>query len=102
MENKKQQTAEQQLREIADKAGMTLRDLNQMFQRAYIDDEKTRSRIIEQQKQEMAIQQNQLMGLQYRNETMSNQLLTYQLGRKIKWVQRKQWVMSLFTKKKKA
>lgn len=84
MADPKNQQNEERLRQIAQQAGMTLRELNQLFQLVMIDDEKTRHRIIEQQKQEMQYMQNTLTGLQYRNETLQNKLLTYQLERKVK------------------
>ena len=84
MDKKDQQTAEQQLREFAEKSNMTLRDLHQLFNRAFIDDDKVRQRMIEQQGKELQYLQNNLMALQYRNETMTNQLLTYELEQKIK------------------
>ena len=62
---------------------MTLRELNELFQRVMIDDEKTRHRLIEQRKAEVEYLQLQLMQVQYRNETMQNELLTAHLRRKV-------------------
>ena len=84
MDNKQQQSAEEQLRKIAEANGMTMRDFHQLFNKAYIDDEKIRARLIEQQKQEMAYLENTLLHLRYRNESMQNQLLTYELEQKVK------------------
>lgn len=81
MENK---TAEDQLRAIAEAAGMTLSDFHQLFNKAFIEDEKIRQRMIMQQQQELQYLQNQLNALQFRNETINNQLLTYELEQKVK------------------
>jgi cytidylate kinase len=96
MDNKQQQTKEDKLRQIAEKSGMTLRELNELFQQVMIEDEKTKNRMIEQQKTELAYMQNQLMGLQYRNESMSSQLLTFQLERKIKQIKNKKRILGFF------
>lgn len=96
MNNQQQQSAEARLRTIAEGAGMTLRELNELFQKAFIDDEKTRQRMIKQQEMEQQYMGNQLAMLQYRNESLSNQLLTYQLERKVRWMNRVKTVRGWF------
>lgn len=81
--DKPKQTPESRLRAIAEASGMTMRELNELFQRVMIDDEKTRHRLIEQRKAEVEYLQLQLMQVQYRNEMMQNELLTGSLRRKV-------------------
>lgn len=90
------QTPEAKLRAIAEKAGLTFRQMNEMFQAAMISDEKTRHRMIEQRKQEVEYMQLQLMQVQYRNEMMSNELLTAKLRRHVARLKMWQKVTGLF------
>jgi len=100
MENKQQKSAEDRLREIAQGLGMTMRDFQQLFNQAYIEDEKIRGRLIERQNQEIQMMQNQLASLQYRNESMQNQLLTYKLERRVKWMNLRKKMEGWFVKSK--
>jgi hypothetical protein len=98
MEEKKQLGAEAQLRSIAEKAGVNFRDFHILLQRAYADDVNNKKIVQENMNVDMQLRQSQLMELQYRNETMSNQLLSIRLSKKIKRMNRWNKVKSVFSK----
>lgn len=96
MNNQQQKTAESELREIAEKAGITLRQLIEKFHLALIDDEKMRTRMLKQQEMEQQHMAGQLNILSYRNETLNNKLLTYRLERKVWWMNLQRTIIGWF------
>lgn len=86
MEEKKVQTAEEWLREVADKAGVPFRDFAARFGQAYRDDLHIKKLMQENAQADLQMMQTQLMQLQYRNETLSNQILTRKLQRQVWWI----------------
>ena len=98
-ENKAQQAAEERLRGYAEKLGISFKDFYHLLNTAYVDDENIRKRQAQARAGTMELMQMQLQELQYRNEMLSNQLLTYDLEKKVKRMNMKNKFKAFFNKK---
>lgn len=78
-------TAEERLKEIASKAGCTMRELYEIVNKVYIDDAKFKDRIVEQKTKELQMKQAELAFINYENSIMENTLLAFRLKRAVWW-----------------
>jgi hypothetical protein len=74
--------AENQLREIATKAGVTIREIYQLVNKVYIDEENLQKRLYDLKNAEMQNRQLMLYDLQMKNEGLNNKILVFKLMRK--------------------
>lgn len=83
--------AEEQLREIANKAGTSIKQIYSLVTQAYIDDTHYQEKVNQLRNVEVQYKQLRLLNIQTDNGLIENELLAYKL-------RRKQWWMKLFSK----
>ena len=96
MENKEQQSAESTLRTYAETLKVPFKDFYHLLNKAYIDDEAIMKRMQQQNQYNLNLQQQHLNLLQYKNESMQNQLMSFDLEKKVRQLNRKKAIRKFF------